>query len=268
MSELEFQLVRGVGFAAALATAVLLQRLSPHARHSGSWRVNGSFWLIDALIIAALCGACACTAARWAATREIGIFHSVAVPGWLAVVMTIGALDFVSYAWHRANHVIPLLWRFHQVHHSDSAFTVSTALRFHPGELLLSLPLRLAAVVALGATPGAVVTFEILFAVANLIEHGDIDLPLPLERNLQRVCITPALHRLHHSCKRTELNSNFGTIFAVWDRLLGTHLTSSSSRQIATGLPYAADASTLLPAVCLPFVSPARRFCGSSGPDA
>jgi sterol desaturase/sphingolipid hydroxylase (fatty acid hydroxylase superfamily) len=266
MTELEFQLVRGVGFGAALAAAVLLQRLSPHARLSGSWRVNGSFWIMDALIIAAVCGACACTAARWAAAREIGLFHSVAVPGWLALVATIGVLDLVSYTWHRANHAIPFLWRFHQVHHSDSAFTVSTALRFHPGELLLSLPLRLAAVVALGATPGAVVTFEILFAVANLIEHGDIDLPQRLERRLQNVCITPALHRLHHSRKRAELNSNFGTIFAVWDRLLGTHQASASARRVTTGLPYAVDASTLLLAARLPFSSLAGRSLDPSGP--
>jgi sterol desaturase/sphingolipid hydroxylase (fatty acid hydroxylase superfamily) len=260
MTETEFQLIRGIGFSAALAIAILVQLLSPHARLAGSWRVNGAFWLMDALLIGALCGACACTAARWAEAHEIGFFHYVAFPSWLALVATLVALDLVSYVWHRANHVVPFLWRFHQVHHSDSTFTVSTAVRFHPGELLLSLPFRLAAVVALGASPAWVVIFEILFTVANLIEHGDINLPEALERSLQIVCITPALHRLHHSCKRVELSSNFGTIFAVWDRFLGTYRRSSSRNLVATGLPYVVDASTVVRAVRLPFSSPADRM--------
>jgi sterol desaturase/sphingolipid hydroxylase (fatty acid hydroxylase superfamily) len=260
MSETDFQVIRGVGFSAALVIAILAQRLSPHARLVGSWRVNGAFWVMDALLIGALCGACACTAARWAAAHEIGLFHHVAFRSWLATVVTLVGLDLVSYVWHRANHVVAFLWRFHQVHHSDSTFTVSTALRFHPGELLLSLPLRLAAVVALGASPAAVVMFEILFAVANLIEHGDIDLPEWLELYLQTVCITPALHRLHHSRERVELSSNFGTIFAVWDRFLGTYRGSTSRNQVATGLPYVVDASTLVRAARLPFSASAERM--------
>lgn len=265
MAELEFQLVRGIGFGVALATAVLLQRLSPHARLSGHWRVNGSFWLVDALIIGTVCGACACAAARWAGTREIGLFHHVATPAWLALVVTIGVLDLLSYLWHRANHVIPFLWRFHQVHHSDRAFTVSTALRFHPGELLLSLPLRLTAVIVLGASPVAVVVFEILFAVANLTEHGDIDLPVRLEPWLQSVWIIPALHRRHHSCARAELNTNFGTIFVFWDRLLGTYRASSSACKVTTGLPYTVDASTLVRAASLPFRSSGHPLFGPPG---
>jgi sterol desaturase/sphingolipid hydroxylase (fatty acid hydroxylase superfamily) len=260
MNETEFQLIRGIGFSAALASAILAQRLSPHARLAGSWLVNGAFWLIDALLIGTLCGACACTAARWAEAHEVGLFHQVELPSGRALVATIGVLDLISYLWHRANHVVPFLWRFHQVHHSDSSFTVSTALRFHPGELVLSLPFRLAAVVALGASPAWVVSFEILFTIANLIGHGDIDLPMRFERRLQTVCITPALHRLHHSCRRAELNSNFGTIFTFWDRFLSTYRSSSSRNQVVTGLPYMVDASTVVRAARLPFSSSMQKI--------
>lgn len=208
--------------------------------------------MLDVTVLGLVCGACACTAARWAEAREIGLFHGIDVPAWLVVVVTIFALDLVSYAWHRANHVVPILWRFHQVHHSDRAFTVSTGLRFHPGELLLSLPVRLTAVVALGASPAAVVAFEILFAIANLAEHGDIDLPRRAETALGRFCITPALHRRHHSRDWARLNTNFGTVFVLWDRLFGSHSPSFSEEGVETGLPDLETSPSLREALLLP----------------
>lgn len=255
MTEGEFQIIRGGGFVAALLLATAAQRLSSHAHQKGSWRVNGAFWMLDALVVGMVCGACACTAARWAEARQIGLLHAVGVPPWLALILTVVALDFVSYVWHRANHVVPILWRLHQVHHSDPAFTVSTALRFHPGELLLSLPLRLAAVVAVGASPAAVVAFEVLFAVANFMEHGDISLPLPVERGWGWVCITPAFHRLHHARDWAKLNTNFGTVFVFWDRLLGSYRASSSEIRVETGLPGVNVALSLRQALVLPFDS-------------
>lgn len=252
LTETEFSLLRAGGFVLALLLASALQRVTPHARLSGSVRVNVSLWLINLVLLTLVCGACACAVARWAAVAGVGLLHSGWVPAWLGLPLTIVALDCVSYAWHRANHRVRFLWRFHQVHHSDPAFTVSTGLRFHPGELLLSLPLRLTAVAALGAAATAVVAFEVIFAVANLIEHGDIDLPAGLERRLARVCVTPALHRRHHSRRVAELNSNFGTIFAVWDRLLGTYAESGSAVQVETGLPGGVAAPRLARALALP----------------
>lgn len=254
MTEAEFQTVRGAGFLLALALAVVAQHLSPHARLAGSWRVNGAFWVVDALLIGGVCGACACSVARWSAAQGFGIFQQVAVSPWLTLVATIVLLDMVSYFWHRANHTIPLLWRFHRVHHSDPAFTATTALRFHPGELLLSLPVRLAAVALLGAAPVAVVIFEIVFAMANFFEHSDINLHIDLERWLARFCITPALHRRHHSRQWEELNSNFGTVFVVWDRVLGTYKPSSSALWIETGLPDRSHGTTLREMLLLPFL--------------
>src|SRR5215470_6796795 len=159
MTESEFNLVRSAGFVVAAGIAVALQHWRPHAHIRRRWRSNIGLWAINLVVLSAVCGGCACAAARWAAAGGMGLLNATAAPLWLGVPATVLGLDLVSYGWHRANHRVRWLWRFHQVHHSDAAFTVSTGVRFHPGELLLSLPLRLAAVVALGASPLGVVVF-------------------------------------------------------------------------------------------------------------
>jgi sterol desaturase/sphingolipid hydroxylase (fatty acid hydroxylase superfamily) len=255
VGEAEFQTLRTVGFLAAAAVAVGLQRWAPHRRVRGSWRVNLGVWTVNLLVIGTVCGACACTVARWAAERGVGVLNAAALPWWAAVPVTVVVLDLVSYGWHRANHTFSFLWRFHQVHHSDASFTTSTAVRFHPGELLLSLPLRLAVVVALGAPVAGVVCFELLFGTANLIEHGDIAYPRWLERRLQRFLVTPALHRRHHGRGGAELGSNFGTVFSLWDRALGTYRESTSATRIDTGLAWVRTDLGLLAALRLPLAS-------------
>ena len=252
VTEIHFQLLRGAGFVLAVGLAVALQRLSPHARLRGAWRVNGGFWVVNLVVLGVVCGACACTASLWAAAHGFGALHLAAAPAWIAIPVTVVVLDLLSYGWHRANHAFGPLWRFHRVHHSDTTFTVSTAARFHPGELLLSLPLRLAAVVALGAPVAGIVVFEVLFTFANFVEHGDIDYPRALERRLQRAFVTPALHRRHHGRADGQLGSNFGTIFSVWDRWLRTYGESTSAAVVRTGLPGQADALGLRAAVALP----------------
>ena len=237
MDETSLQALRVAGFVAAAIFALVAQRLFPHAGLRESWRVNGGLWLINAGVVGAVCGACACILSAWATRNGFGILNQSPVSPWAAVPITIVVLDLVSYGWHRANHRVPLLWRLHQVHHSDPHFTVSTGVRFHPGELLLSLPIRVAAVVAIGAPVVAVLLFEILFTVANLFEHGDIRLPLRTETRLGRVGVTPALHRRHHTKVGAARDTNFGTIFSVWDRMFGTFTASDSATRVETGLP-------------------------------
>lgn len=252
MNEAEFNVIRSIGFVLALGLAAGLQRWRPHTRIRRSWRRNVGLWAVNVVVIGIVCGGCACAVAHWAATANVGLLNATMAPAGLAVPVTVLTLDFVSYLWHRANHRIRWLWRFHQVHHSDAAFSVSTGVRFHPGELVLSLPVRLTAVAALGASPLAVVAFEVLFTIANLIEHGNIDVPLAVERRLDRVWITPALHRRHHSRRRNELNSNFGTLFVCWDRLLGTYAGTSSNDRFAIGLPALPETPGLGQALILP----------------
>ena len=252
MNERDFQLLRAIAFVVAVGVAVILQRIAPHARYRGSLRTNLGLWAVNLLILGAICGACACTVARWAEQAHVGLLNVTNAPTWTRVLATVLVLDFVSYCWHRANHVVPALWRFHAVHHSDSSFTVSTGLRFHPGELLLSLPLRLVAVLLLGASPAAVVAFEAVFALANYVEHGDIDLPAWLERRLGRVVVTPALHRFHHARVPRDREHNYGTIFAVWDRWLGTYGPSESTARVDVGLHGVRDALGLREVLRLP----------------
>jgi sterol desaturase/sphingolipid hydroxylase (fatty acid hydroxylase superfamily) len=253
VSDGQLQALRGAAFVAALLVATLLQRFSPHARIRGSWRVNGAIWFLALVVIGLACGACSFTAARWAKGAGFGLLNRAALPAWTAIPAALLLLDLVSYGWHRANHRVPLLWKLHQVHHSDPTFTVSTGVRFHPGELLLSLPVRVAAVALVGASAGAVLIFEVVFSFANLIEHGDIDAPLGVERTLGRLLVTPALHRRHHTRAGPARNANFGTIFSAWDRLFGTYVHSDSAAEIETGLP-GLDTVPLTRALALPFL--------------
>ncbi|MBW2697509.1 MAG: sterol desaturase family protein [Deltaproteobacteria bacterium] len=237
MSETEFQIIKSIGFVAALGLAAGAQRLYPHARSGGSWQTNALLWGTNAAILGSVCAGCACTVSLWASDAGYGLFNRAAVPAWLTIPATLVVLDLVSYFWHRANHHISVLWRFHQVHHSDPTFTVTTALRFHPGELLLALPVRLVAVALLGVSIPGVIVFELIFALSNFVEHGDIDLPRWLEAKLERGLVTPALHRRHHSRERELLNSNYGTVFSLWDRALGTYGGNRSQVHVRIGLP-------------------------------
>jgi len=259
MTEGSFTVARSVGFVLAVAIAVGLQRMAPHARLRGSWRTNLGLWAINAAVLGVVCGACGYAVASWASATRLGVLRLVPLPQAGAILASVVLLDVVSYAWHRANHQLRWLWQFHQVHHSDTTFTVSTGVRFHAGELLLSLPVRLAAVVALGAPAEGVLLFELLFTVANLVEHGDISMSARLEHRLGQVLVTPALHRRHHSKEVTELNTNFGTIFSLWDRWFRTFLASGSDAAVQTGLPGISDAPSLFQAVLFPLRYRSRR---------
>ena len=237
MSESDVQLVRGLVPLAAFGVGLVLERIAPHAALRPAWRANLGLWLLDALLMAAVCGACAWTVAGWAQASGIGLLNQLDAPLGAGIAATVVGLDLLSYVWHRANHELAFLWRFHRIHHADADYHVSTALRFHPGELLLALPVRLGVIVLLGAPPVAVVMFEAIFGIANVLEHGNFKLPRRLEQVLGVVLVTPALHRRHHSTERSERDSNFGTILCLWDRLAQTFLPSASSAVFRTGLP-------------------------------
>lgn len=232
-----------------------LERLRPHELLRRAWRTNIGIWAVGAILMTLLCGACGWVVAAWGASHGMGLVSWVGAGRWASVAVGIVGLDAVSYVWHRANHRVPFLWRFHQVHHADASFHVTTALRFHPGELLLALPVRLAAILALGVSPEGVVAFEIVFGVANLLEHGNFDLPRRIEPIAQRLFITPAIHRAHHASDWRELDTNFGTVLSAWDRAARTFRASDANRRVTTGLPdwAGANAPTLVESLLLPF---------------
>jgi sterol desaturase/sphingolipid hydroxylase (fatty acid hydroxylase superfamily) len=259
--EATYQLVRSVGLGAALLSLLVLERWRPHERLRPAWGTNLGLWGVDALVMAAICGACGFAVASWAEGQRLGLAVWVGASGWVATGIGVLGLDAVSYAWHRANHQVPLLWRFHQVHHADASFHVTTALRFHPGELILALPVRLAFILLLGVPPAGVLVFELVFGVANLVEHGNVELPRRIDLSLRRLLITPALHRAHHVADWRELNTNFGTVFSFWDRLAGTFRESEPGRRVTTGLPDRRESAppTLPESLLLPFTQRRER---------
>ncbi|MQX34934.1 sterol desaturase family protein [Roseospira navarrensis] len=187
------------------------------------WPNNLSLVVIDTLALRLLLPILAVEAALQAQARGWGLLTLLDVPGWVAVPLAILLLDLVIYAQHVAFHKVPLLWRLHRVHHADLDFDVTTALRFHPVEIVLSMLLKVVVVVALGAPAVAVLLFEVMLNGAALFNHGNVSLPPAAERWLRRVVVTPDMHRVHHSIHRAETDSNYGFALSWWDRLFGTY---------------------------------------------
>jgi len=151
-----------------------------------------------------------------------GLLPLLGLPHWLAVVLAIIALDCAIYWQHRLFHAVPALWRLHRVHHADPDFDVTTALRFHPGEIVLSMAIKLALVAMLGPPAAAVMIFEVLLNASAMFNHGNVSLPAGAERIIRRLIVTPDMHRVHHSVRPAETHRNFGFCLSVWDQLFGT----------------------------------------------
>jgi len=158
-----------------------------------------------------------------AAERGWGVFNVADVPGWLAVLAAVVILDFAIYLQHVMVHAVPVLWRLHRMHHADLDFDVTTGARFHPVEILLSIGIKMAVIVLIGAPAVAVVVFEVLLNATAMFNHSNVALPLGLDRVLRLVVVTPDMHRVHHSVLPHETNSNFGFNLPWWDRLFGTY---------------------------------------------
>lgn len=152
-----------------------------------------------------------------------GLLNHYNLPFWLAVLVTVALLDLVIYLQHVMFHAVPVLWRLHMVHHADLDYDLTTGLRFHPIEIILSMGIKLAAVVLLGPPTMAVLIFEVLLNGTAMFNHGNIRLPLKLDRALRFLVVTPDMHRVHHSVIIRETNSNYGFNLPWWDRLFGTY---------------------------------------------
>jgi sterol desaturase/sphingolipid hydroxylase (fatty acid hydroxylase superfamily) len=155
--------------------------------------------------------------------RGWGLLGRLDHPYWLAVVLAFLGLDLAIYLQHVLFHAVPVLWRLHRMHHADLDIDVTTGGRFHPIEILLSMAIKLAAIAALGAPALAVLAFEILLNATSMFNHGNIRMPLPVDRVLRWIVVTPDMHRVHHSVVPRETNSNFGFNMPWWDRLFGTY---------------------------------------------
>jgi len=171
----------------------------------------------------------------------VGLIHLVALPPVLAGALAFLLMDLSFYYWHLLNHRVPVLWRFHNVHHMDPDLDVTTALRFHVGELALSAGFRVVQIVLIGVSPWIVVVYEMLFQANTLFHHSNVRLPIRLERPLAKLLVTPRMHGIHHSQVEREANSNYGVVFPWWDRLhrtLGLNVPQSAVR---IGVPAYSD---------------------------
>lgn len=187
------------------------------------WTNNLGLVVIDTMVLRLSFPILAVGLAVVAQDRGWGFFNIIEAPGWIAVLVSIVVLDLVIYLQHVMFHAVPALWRLHRMHHADLEFDVTTGVRFHPVEILLSMGIKLAVVMALGPPAVAVLIFEVLLNATSMFNHSNVRLPTCVDRILRLIVVTPDMHRIHHSTRPEETNSNFGFNLPWWDRLLGTY---------------------------------------------
>jgi sterol desaturase/sphingolipid hydroxylase (fatty acid hydroxylase superfamily) len=211
------------GFLLMAFAEILLPRRGLMLKRPPRWASNLGLVALNTLAVRFLVPVGAVGMALMAHEQGWGLLNNVALPGWLAVALAVIALDLVIYLQHVLFHAVPLLWRLHMVHHADLDFDVTTGLRFHTIEIVLSMGVKMAAVAVLGASALAVVIFEVLLNATSMFNHANVRLPAGLDRLLRLFVVTPDMHRVHHSVIVRETNSNFGFNLPWWDYLFGTY---------------------------------------------
>jgi len=187
------------------------------------WSNNLGVVAVNTVLIRVLLPSTAVGIALLAEARGFGLFNVIAVPAWLSVLASVLVLDLAIYLQHVLFHAAPALWRLHRMHHADLEIDVSTGLRFHPIEILLSMLIKFAVVAALGAPALSVLIFEVLLNATSMFNHSNVRIPLGIDHVLRWLVVTPDMHRVHHSILARETNSNFGFNLPWWDRLFGTY---------------------------------------------
>lgn len=219
--------VRLAAFVGLLALFAVLEAWRPRRvrtlTRAQRWPSNLGIIVLDSVLVKVLMPVVAVGAAAYADAQGVGLFNIIALPPLVAVVAAMLLLDLLIYGQHVAVHHIPVLWRLHRVHHTDVDLDVTSGFRFHPLEILLSMWLKVGFVLLLGAPVVAVILFEVILSSTALFNHANLRIPPTIERWLRLVIVTPDLHRVHHSVKVHETNSNFGFNIPWWDRLFGTY---------------------------------------------
>jgi sterol desaturase/sphingolipid hydroxylase (fatty acid hydroxylase superfamily) len=220
-------LVRLGSFAGVLLLMAIWELLAPRRRltvgRPARWASNLGLVALDTLAVRMLIPLGAMGVALLAHERGWGLFNNIALPEWPAAALSVVLLDLAIYLQHVLFHAVPLLWRLHMVHHADLDFDVTTGVRFHVLEILLSMLIKMAVVILLGAPVMGVLVFEVLLNATSMFGHGNVRLPAWLDRVLRLFVVTPEMHRVHHSVHVRETNSNFGFNLPWWDFLFGTY---------------------------------------------
>ena len=199
---------------------ILAPRRALTTSKSWRWISNLSIVFLNSFLVRLLFPVAAVGLAAYAAEHGWGLFNQFQTPFWVAVVVSVVALDLAIYLQHVMFHAVPAFWRLHRMHHADLDFDVTTGARFHPIEIILSMLIKFA---VLGLPVVAVIVFEVLLNATAMFNHSNIRLPLILDRLIRRLIVTPDMHRVHHSIEDHETNSNFGFNLSIWDRLFGTY---------------------------------------------
>lgn len=219
--------IRGGTFIGVLLFVALWEVLQPRRKLTTSriirWTGNLGITFLNGLLIRSLFPILAVGMAVYCQENSWGVLNLFQVNQGLAFLSSVILLDLTVYFQHVLFHFVPLLWRLHRMHHTDLDLDVTSGSRFHPIEIMLSMIIKLAAVMVIGPSPAAVVVFELLLNGTAMFNHGNIYIPLKLDRILRWFLVTPDMHRIHHSIIRRETNSNFGFCLSWWDRLMGTY---------------------------------------------
>lgn len=224
--------IRLIAFVVIFGSMSVFELLAPRlerdemrgALKSKRWFTNLSMVILSSVALRVVFPAAAVGTAMWAEANNFGLFHQLAFDPVVAGILSFAILDFSVWFEHVVSHKIPILWRIHRMHHSDTGFDVTTALRFHPLEIVLSMLWKASIVVALGVPVLAVLLFEIVLNGTAMFNHSNARLPLGLDRLLRRIIVTPDMHRVHHSSIPEETDTNYGFNFSFWDRMFGTYL--------------------------------------------
>ena len=238
-------LLRIAAFLAVFAAMGGWELLAPHRRGAvpGRRRNNLALLAVDVAVLRVFAPGAAIAVAFMAEERGWGLLNTWAPSPWIGIPIAVLFLDLVVYFQHVALHAVPALWRLHRVHHSDLHFDVTTAVRFHPAEILISTAIKCAAVAAVGAPVVAVLAFEVILNAMAMFNHGNVRMPASIEPALRALLVTPDMHRVHHSRDARDQVVNFGFNLSLWDRFLGTY----RGEAVAGGQPVALGVDGLGP---------------------
>jgi sterol desaturase/sphingolipid hydroxylase (fatty acid hydroxylase superfamily) len=267
-------LVRLAIFAGVFLAMALIELAWPKRKLSASkrtrWLTNAGIAAVGAVLLRLMAmlaaPVAAVAAAFYAQANGIGLLNTVSWPVWIKVGIALIVLDLAIWFQHWVSHHVPIFWRLHKVHHADRDIDVTTAVRFHPVEIGLSMIWKIVVVVPLGAAPLSVFLFEVILNACAMFNHANIALPLGLDRLLRLFIVTPDMHRVHHSVVACEHNSNYGFNLSVWDRLFGTYRAQPEAghQGMTIGLsPYQTEGPTRFGwSLVLPFRRPSDRGAG------
>lgn len=188
------------------------------------WTNNLGVVIVDTVLVRLVYPIAAVGLALFAQQNGWGLFNLVTLPAWVAILVSIILFDLAIYLQHVIFHKVHYLWRLHRMHHADTGIDVTTGLRFHPLEILISMAIKFAVILVLGPPAVAVLLFEVILNGMAMFNHSNVKLPFALDRALRLIVVTPDMHRVHHSIDRVETDSNYGFNLPWWDRLFGTYI--------------------------------------------